>query len=51
MQLHPSVAAATRALYQSTHAQPEWLFLDGREVHTDWMAKESPFIYAVYTKK
>jgi hypothetical protein len=28
-----------------------WLFLDGREVHTDWMAKESPFIYAVYTKK
>ncbi|HPW17352.1 MAG TPA: hypothetical protein PLP83_03105 [Candidatus Aminicenantes bacterium] len=28
-----------------------WLFLDGREVHTDWTAKESPFIYAVYTKK
>jgi tetratricopeptide (TPR) repeat protein len=28
-----------------------WLFLDGREVHTDWMTKESPFIYAVYTKK
>ncbi len=28
-----------------------WLFLDGREIHTDWMAKESPFIYAVYTKK
>ncbi|MHB8094393.1 MAG: hypothetical protein ACYDH0_05565 [Candidatus Aminicenantales bacterium] len=28
-----------------------WLFLDGREVQTDWMAKESPFIYAVYTKK
>jgi hypothetical protein len=28
-----------------------WLLLDGREVHTDWMAKESPFIYAVYTKK
>lgn len=28
-----------------------WLFFDGREVHTDWMAKESPFIYAVYTKK
>jgi len=27
-----------------------WLFLDGREIHTDWMAKESPFIYAVYTK-
>jgi hypothetical protein len=30
VQLHPSVAAATRALYQSTHARPEWLFLDGR---------------------
>jgi hypothetical protein len=28
-----------------------WLFLDGREVHTDWMAKESPFILAVFTKK
>ncbi len=28
-----------------------WLFLDGREVHTDWTAKESPFIYAVFTKK
>jgi tetratricopeptide (TPR) repeat protein len=28
-----------------------WLFLDGREIHTDWMTKESPFIYAVYTKK
>jgi len=28
-----------------------WLFLDGREVHTDWATKESPFIYAVYTKK
>jgi len=28
-----------------------WLLLDGREVHTDWMTKESPFIYAVYTKK
>ena len=28
-----------------------WLFLDGREVHTDWLAKESPFIYAVYAKK
>lgn len=28
-----------------------WLFLDGREVHTDWMTKESPFIYAVYAKK
>ena len=28
-----------------------WLFLDGREIHTDWTAKESPFIYAVYTKK
>jgi tetratricopeptide (TPR) repeat protein len=28
-----------------------WLLLDGREVHTDWMSKESPFIYAVYTKK
>jgi tetratricopeptide (TPR) repeat protein len=28
-----------------------WLFLDGREVHTDWLAKESPFIYAVFTKK
>ena len=23
-------------------------FLDGREVQTDWTAKESPFIYAVY---
>ncbi len=30
VQLHPSVAAATRALYESTHARPEWLFLDGR---------------------
>jgi len=30
VQLHPSVAAATRALYASTHARPEWLFLDGR---------------------
>ena len=28
-----------------------WLLLDGREVHTDWMTKESPFIYAVYAKK
>jgi hypothetical protein len=28
-----------------------WLFLDGREIHTDWATKESPFIYAVYTKK
>jgi len=28
-----------------------WLFLDGREIHTDWMTKESPFIYAVYTKR
>jgi len=28
-----------------------WLLLDGREVHTDWMSKESPFIYAVYAKK
>jgi hypothetical protein len=28
-----------------------WLLLDGREVQTDWMTKESPFIYAVYTKK
>jgi tetratricopeptide (TPR) repeat protein len=28
-----------------------WLFLDGREIQTDWMAKESPFIYAVFTKK
>ncbi|MCU0275853.1 MAG: soluble NSF attachment family protein, partial [Acidobacteria bacterium] len=28
-----------------------WLFLDGREVHTEWLAKESPFIYAVYAKK
>ncbi len=28
-----------------------WLFLDGREIHTDWAAKESPFIYAVFTKK
>jgi hypothetical protein len=30
VQLHPSVAAATRALYESTHARPEWLYLDGR---------------------
>jgi hypothetical protein len=30
VQLHPSVAAATRALYEVTHAQPEWLQLDGR---------------------
>lgn len=28
-----------------------WLLVDGREVHTDWMAKESPFILAVFTKK
>ena len=28
-----------------------WLLLDGREVHTDWMTKESPFIYVVYAKK
>lgn len=28
-----------------------WLFVDGREIHTDWTAKESPFIYAVYTKR
>jgi tetratricopeptide (TPR) repeat protein len=28
-----------------------WLLLDGREVHTDWMAKESPFILAVFAKK
>jgi hypothetical protein len=28
-----------------------WLLLDGREVQTGWMAKESPFIYAVYTTK
>jgi hypothetical protein len=28
-----------------------WLFLDGREIHTEWMTKESPFIYAVFTKK
>jgi tetratricopeptide (TPR) repeat protein len=28
-----------------------WLFLDGREIPTDWVAKDSPFIYAVYTKK
>ncbi|HSA96911.1 MAG TPA: tetratricopeptide repeat protein [Acidobacteriota bacterium] len=28
-----------------------WLFLDGREVQTDWLAKESPFVYAVFTKK
>lgn len=28
-----------------------WLFLDGREIQTDWIAKESPFIYAVYTQK
>lgn len=28
-----------------------WLFLDGREVQTDWIAKESPFIYAVFAKK
>jgi tetratricopeptide (TPR) repeat protein len=28
-----------------------WLFLDGREIQTDWLAKESPFVYAVFTKK
>ncbi len=28
-----------------------WLLVDGREVHTDWTTKESPFIYAVFTKK
>ena len=30
VQLHPAVATATRLLYEQTHAQPEWLFLDGR---------------------
>ena len=30
VQLHPSVVAATRLLYEQTHARPEWLFLDGR---------------------
>jgi tetratricopeptide (TPR) repeat protein len=28
-----------------------WLLLDGQEVHSDWLAKESPFIYAIYAKK
>jgi tetratricopeptide (TPR) repeat protein len=28
-----------------------WLLLDGREIQTDWIAKDSPFIYAVYAKK
>ncbi len=27
-----------------------WLFMDGREVQSQWMNKESPFIYAMYTK-
>jgi hypothetical protein len=30
VQLHPSVAAATRLLYRHTHALPEWLWADGR---------------------
>jgi hypothetical protein len=30
VQLHPSVARATRALYEVTHARPEWLFLGER---------------------
>jgi hypothetical protein len=30
VQLHPSVATATRLLYQHTHALPEWLQADGR---------------------
>lgn len=28
-----------------------WLATDGREVSTEWTSKESPFIYAVFTKK
>jgi len=28
-----------------------WLLLDGREVQTEWMARVSPFIYAVYKTK
>jgi len=28
-----------------------WLTTDGREVATDWMNRESPFIYAVFTGK
>ncbi len=27
-----------------------WLFMDGREIQSQWMNKESPFIYAMYTK-
>ncbi|MCX7973529.1 MAG: hypothetical protein N3B16_03415 [Candidatus Aminicenantes bacterium] len=25
-----------------------WLFQDGREIQTNWVSKESPFIYAIY---
>jgi tetratricopeptide (TPR) repeat protein len=28
-----------------------WLFMNGQEIETDWMSKDSPFIYAVFTKK
>jgi len=27
-----------------------WLFADGREIQTDWISKESPFIYVIYAK-
>lgn len=28
-----------------------WLTTDGREIETDWMSRESPFIYAVFPKR
>ena len=27
-----------------------WLFMDGREIHSQWMNKESPFIYGYYSQ-
>ena len=27
-----------------------WLFADGREIQTDWISKESPFVYVIYAK-
>ena len=27
-----------------------WLFMDGREIQTDWISKESPFVYVIYAK-
>jgi hypothetical protein len=27
-----------------------WLFTDGREIQTDWINKESPFVYVIYAK-